>query len=503
MKISGSVIVLAVVFYTIAVQTCYVTPALAQGPDTLWTRTHGGTSSDYGYSVQQTPDGGYIIVGSTFSFGAGSYDIYVVKADADGEAEWARTYGGTGTDHGRSIQQTLDGGYIIAGYTNSSGAGGYDVLLIKTDSTGTEDWGYTYGGASDERALSVQQTLPDSGYVVAGWTETYGAGSRDAFVVKVDAGGGLDWGKPYGGTGFEEAWCIRQTLPDSGYVLVGTTDSWGAGMDDVYLVKTDADGDTIWTRTYGGLNGDYGYQVLETPPDSGYVIVGNTYSFGSGDSDVYLIKTDARGDSVWTRTFGGIAGDFGYGLAMTSPQAGYMIAGSTRSFGAGSYDAYVIRADDVGSALWTRTYGGAAYDDGFSVQQTAPDSGYIVVGSTRSFGAGIYDMYVLKSEPVLAGTMPARPVHAFLSVISAGPNPFKFETAILYRLAERYRVDVDVYDVLGRRVAALLHDEQNIGLHTAVWDGRSTSGSRVASGIYYLRIEAAGQSHCRKVLLLR
>ena len=216
----------------------------AQGPDTLWTRTYGGASSDYGYSIEQTLDGGYIIIGSTFSFGEGSYDVYYVKIDADGEVDWARTYGGTGADYGVSIQQTLDGGYIIAGYTNSSGAGDYDVLLAKSDSGGVIDWAYTYGGAADDRGWCVRQTMPDSGYIVAGYTETLGAGEGDAFVVRTDAGGGLLWANPYGGTSWDEARFVCRTFPDSGYLIAGTTSSSGAGADDIYLMKIDAGGDS-------------------------------------------------------------------------------------------------------------------------------------------------------------------------------------------------------------------------------------------------------------------
>jgi hypothetical protein len=478
--------------------------AFAQGPDTSWTQTFGGTSSDYGYSIQQThPDGGYIIVGTTFSFGEGSYDVYLIKTDSDGESQWARTYGGAGTDYGQSVQQTFDGGYVIAGYTNSSGAGSYDVLLIKTDSTGIQDWAYTYGGGADDRGRSVQQTLPDSGFIVAGFTETVGAGGRDAFLVKTDGDGNLDWAEPYGGIDWDEAWCVRQTVPDGGYIIVGSTASSGAGTDDVYLVRIDADGDSLWSRTYGGTDGEYGFQVEQTLPDSGYVIIGNTYSYGAGDSDVFLVKTDAEGDTLWMRAFGGTSTEYGYSVEQTSPEAGYIIAGSTRSFGEGNYDAYIVKTDGLGWPLWSRTYGGSAYDDGYSVRQTAPDSGYVIAGSTRSFGAGVYDVYVLKTEPVLAGIVTDDPLPVILMVSAAQPNPFRDRTRIAYQLLEPCRVDVAVYDVLGRRIAGILSAEQNAGIHTTAWDGKTRSGRPAATGMYYLRIEAAGRSTAHKLLLLR
>jgi hypothetical protein len=481
-----------------------VAASSAQGPDTLWSRTYGGASSDYAYSIQQTfPDGGYIFTGSTFSFGTGGYDIYYVKLDAIGGVDWAKTYGGSDTDHGTSVKQTLDGGYVITGYTNSSGAGSYDVLLAKTDSAGIVDWAYTYGGSADDRGYYVEQTVPDSGYIIAGYTESLGAGGGDAFVIRTDADGGLIWGNPYGGTDWEEARCVTRTFPDSGYIIVGTTSSSGAGGDDVYLVKIDSGGDTLWTRTCGGTENDYGYQVRQTFPDSGYVIIGNTYSFGSGNSDMYLVRTDAGGDTLWTRSFGGASVEYGFSVQYTSPEAGFIIAGSTRSFGEGSFDAYVIKTDLQGFPIWTRTYGGELYDDAYSVCQTSPDSGYVIAGSTRSFGAGVYDAYVIKTEPVLAG-IDAEPGGATESVISAcRPNPFTDKTVIRYRLSRRSRVTVAVHNVLGQRVAALLDATREPGMHNVTWDGRDSVGHPLSPGIYFCTLEVEDRLTTRKIVLIR
>lgn len=475
----------------------------AQGPDTLWTRTYGGASSDYGYSIRQTLDGGYIITGSTFSFGEGSYDAYYLKTDASGEVDWVRTYGGTGTDHGTSVRQTLDGGYIIAGYTNTSGAGDYDFLLAKTDSAGYVDWAYTYGGAADDRARCVQQTLPDSGYIIVGYTESFGAGGRDVFVVRTDASGGLLWGKPYGGTDWDEAKCIGCTFPDSGYIIVGTTSSFGAGMDDVYLIKTDSNGDTLWTRTFGGAAADYGYQVSQTLADSGYIIIGNTYSLGAGDSDIYLVKTDGQGDMLWTRTFGGTSVEYGYSIQETYPEAGYIIAGSTRSFGEGNYDAYIIKTDGLGWPIWTRTYGGTAYDDGYAVCQTAPDSGYVVAGSTRSFGAGAYDVYVIKTEPVLSSIKWDLPAAMPITLFQGEPNPFTERTLVRYHLGEHCRVKITLYNVLGEKVTDLRDNTQSPGTHIVAWDGKGPRGQPLAPGVYFCSLQAGRQVVCRKLVLVR
>jgi hypothetical protein len=371
----------------------------AQGPDTLWTKTYGGSDVDYGYSVQQTTDGGYIIVGYTSSFGAGGNDVYLIKTDANGDTLWTRTYGGSDTETGWSVQQTTDGGYIIGGATNSFGAGSHDAWLIKTDANGDTLWTKTYGGSDVDYGYSVQQTT-DGGYVIAGRTISFGAGSADVYLIKTDVNGDTLWTRTYGGSDIEYSGYGQsvQQSTNGGYVIIGSTKSFGAGDYDFYLIKTDANGDTLWTRTYGGSNNDYGQSVRQWI-DGGYIIVGYSSSFGAGSYDVWLIKTDANGDTLWTRTYGGSGLEYGYSVQQSSDSC-YIIAGSTNSFGAGYQDVYLIKTDANGDTLWTKTYGGTDWDYGWSMQQTT-DGGYIIAGRTKSFGAGNHDVYLLKIEAEL------------------------------------------------------------------------------------------------------
>jgi uncharacterized delta-60 repeat protein len=354
-------------------------------------KTYGGGDWDYAYSVQQTSDGGYIVVGSTASFGAGYENIFLIKTDANGNISWAKTYGGTEYDRASSVQQTSDGGYIVAGYTFSFGAGS-DVFLIKTDANGNISWAKTYGGTDWDWASSVQQTS-DGGYIMAGYTGSFGAGG-DILLIKTDANGNIIWAKTYGGTSYDEAYSVQQTS-DGGYVLAGETWSFSAGAKDIFLIKTDANGDIIWAKTYGGTSYDEAYSVQQTS-DGGYILAGETRSFGAGDYDIFLIKTDANGNIIWAKTYGGTSYDYAYSVQQTS-DGGYIMAGETNSFGAGFYDAFLVKTDANGNIIWAKTYGGTYGDSAYSVQQTS-DGGYIVAGYTWSFGAGDFDIFLIKTD---------------------------------------------------------------------------------------------------------
>ena len=343
-------------------------------------KTYGGAIYDIGNSVEQTADGGYVIAGYTESFGAGFYDFYLIKTDFLGDTLWTKTYGGAGNDFGYSVQQTNDGEYVIAGYTESFGAGLTDVYLIKSNSLGDTLWTRAYGGAVDDRGYSVQQTA-DGGYVIAGYTRSFGAGSADVYLIKTNSLGNTLWTKTYGGWSGDQGYSVQQTV-DGGYVIAGSTRSFGAGGNDAYLIKTDSLGDTLWTKAYGGALNDYGYSVQQTT-DGGYVIAGYTYSFGAGNYDFYLIKTDSLGDTLWTRSYGGANDDWGYSVQQTA-DGGYVIAGYTLSFGTGLSDVYLIKTNSLGDTLWTKTYSRWHSDFCKSVQQTA-DGGYVIVGETKSF----------------------------------------------------------------------------------------------------------------------
>jgi hypothetical protein len=468
---------------------------VARAPDTSWTKTFGGVNDDNGRWVQETDDGGYIITGITASSGAGQNDAWLIKTDASGNLSWSKTYGGSNQDYGFTVQQTSTGDYVIGGQTSSFGAGGMDAWLITTDSQGNINRTNTYGTSMYELGYSAMQTM-DGGYIISSQTLAHGAGQIDIWLIKTDSLGDTVWTKTYGGSDYD--WCrfARQTR-DSGYVILGQTQSFGAGDIDAYLIKTDAQGNTLWTKTYGGMATEYTHTMQQTT-DGGYVIVVTSTLYSAGGYDAWLIKTDPSGDTLWTRTYGGSEQEEGYSVNQTS-DGGYIITGYTASFGNGGFDVFVVRTNSFGDTLWTKTMGGPGDDIGYCVQETS-DGGYIIVGRTDSYGAGEDDLWLIKLEPDLSGFPPDRtlnlPNHPVL--YQNYPNPFNPTTAIEFNLPRSSEVTLKIFNLLGEEVTTLLSAFLPAGSHVYEWDA-----SDLASGIYLYRLQAGDYVETRKTVLTR
>ncbi|MDD5530575.1 MAG: T9SS type A sorting domain-containing protein [bacterium] len=469
-------------YFILFVGTLITANVFASAPDTLWTRTFGGTDNDYGNSVQQTSDGGFIIAGITYSFGTGYSDVYLIKTNSSGNTLWTKTFGGTNDDESYSVQRTQDGGFIIAGYTTSFGAGYYDVYLIKTDSLGDTLWTKTIGGTGGEMGYSVQQTQ-EGGFIIAGWTNSFGAGNSDVYLIKTDSLGDTLWTKTFGGTGWDEGKSVQQTQ-DNGFIIAGWTNSFGAGDYDVYLIKTNSLGDTLWTKTFGGTGWDEGWSIQQTQ-DSGFIIAGWTNSFQAGYPDVYLIKTNSSGDTLWTKTFGGTGDDRGYSVQQTQ-DSGFIIAGETESFGAGtpSYpNVYLIKTNSSGDTLWEKTIGGTGWDDGKSVQQTQ-DGGFVIAGRTGSFGVDTFDVYLIRLGKEV-GIEENRFVETDYN-LSLSQNPFSKSTVINYVVGEvsqpRY-VSLNLYDIAGKCVKTLINESKPAGTYTT-----TLNANELKTGIYFLTL---------------
>lgn len=353
-------------------------------PSEEWNKTFGGTGYDSAYSVQQTADGGYIITGCTSSYGDDSSDVWLIKTDVNGEEEWNKTFGGENVSIAHSVQQTSDSGYALVGFTTRSG--GMDVWFIRTDANGNEQWNKTFGGDYADHGYYVQETS-EGGFIIAGTTQSYGA-IVNAWLIKTDANGNEEWNRTYGG----ETCSVQQTS-DGGYILAGNTPSYGLIVNDAWLIKTDSNGNKQWNKTYKEKG--IAYSVQQTS-DGGYILVGFTNTYGASLGDGWLMKVDKNGNIQWNKTFGGKDYDKFYSVQQTK-ESGYIISGKTGSYGVDGYDAWLIKTDVNGNEQWNLTFGGIRDEGARSVQQTA-DGGYIIAGSIIDYETMFSDAFLVKIE---------------------------------------------------------------------------------------------------------
>ena len=386
---------------TLAVALCFLCfAACDKGNEaTSIEKFYGGDKMDTGECIQISSDGGFIIAGSTESSGAGSSDAYLIKINDSGRRLWSKTYGGEYDEGASCVRQTVDGGYIIAGYKNSPGILDANAYLIKTDKDGNMQWESTYPGNEGTRCKSVIQ-CDDNGYIMVGSesVRTFNSTFSLLLIIKTDEAGNMVWTKTYSGLYSAGGNSIIQTGSND-FIICGETSGPELEKMDVYLIKINGNGDTLWTRTYGGENNrNAGYSVSKTT-DQGLIICGYTNysdSLGSGKADVLLIRTNENGDTLWTKTYGGIGDDYGFSVTETK-DGGLVLCGSTESFGAGNVNVYLVKTDDLGEMLWSKTFGGPQNDTGAAVCQTG-NGDYVIAGSTASYGAGDYDVYFIKTS---------------------------------------------------------------------------------------------------------
>ncbi|MCK4311890.1 MAG: PQQ-like beta-propeller repeat protein, partial [Candidatus Cloacimonetes bacterium] len=284
----------------------------------IWSNTIGGSGYESAKIIIQTTDSCYVLVGSTTSFGSGNYDVYLIKLDEDGNEIWTQCYGGIADDRGYCVQQTSDGGYIIVGHTESFGSGYWDIYLIKTDENGNEIWSNTFGGSDAEYGYFVRQTN-DGGFIITGYTTSFGAGSKDVYLIKTDHLGNEIWSKTFGGSHADLGSSVLQTS-DGGYIIAGYMSP--NVESHFFLLKTDENGNEIWSHTFGG---NYCWSMNQTS-DSGFILCGKKY-LGNFDMDIFVVKTDENGNEIWSQVYGGPGYDSGCYI-IESPDGGYIMAGT-------------------------------------------------------------------------------------------------------------------------------------------------------------------------------
>lgn len=371
-------------------------PSFVSGGN-VWAKTYGGIEAEGGRAVCSCFDEGFFITGYTFSHGTGDSDLLVIKTDDKGNREWSGIFGGAGTEYGNACL-CLPDGYLVAGYTSSFGSGGRDVYVIKLDKKGKEIWSRTFGGPSWDVGTALCES-GDGNFYVCGYTHSFGKGEEDVYLVKIDKNGNKLWSKTFGGERLDMANSISRTKDDG--LLIGATSGSFSNNTDFYLIRTDGQGKELWSKTYAA-EGTRGHafewcNAMVGTRDGGAILTG--YSDSQDVMDVYVIKTDAEGNEVWTKTLGNKPFyDFG-NTVLELEDEGYFIAGTTKSIMPSeeiyNNDVYLVRLDPDGNVLWEKSFG----DSGSDWASTAALTGQgevVVAGHTNSSGRGFLDLLLLR-----------------------------------------------------------------------------------------------------------
>ncbi len=489
---------------------------LAQ-PPIKWQRTFGGTYFDVAHCIRPTTDGGYIIAGWTGSNNGdvtgfhGIADFWVIKLNALGELEWTKTLGGSDDDEAYAIRQTNDGGYIVAGFTQSDDGdvtgfhGEQDVWVVKLDKFGEIIWQKAIGGSGSDEAWCLELTL-DGGCIVGGRSSSTDGDAEgnpgnylDLWVVKMNSAGEIEWQKSFGGSSEETATAIRQTS-DGGYIIAGETLSSDGDIQeknnnfDFWVIKIRSTGDMEWQHLFGGTGLDIGSDIIETA--DGYVGFGLAGS-NNGDItehkgifDYWVVKLKKTGELIWQKTIGGTNADYGRSF-LIEDDGSFILAGTTKSkdgdvpYHNGIQVMWVVKMSPTGQIIWQKTLGGTQGEACYSVQKTS-DGGYILAGSAWSNDGdvtgvkGKSDVWIVKLGPEALGV--GKAPHDAATALGIYPNPAR-QTVTLKAPSDTPSLDFVISDLQGKEMR-----RQHIP------NGGSVDVSAFPSGMYQvLALSPAGE----------
>lgn len=477
-----------------------------------WQKSLGGSSDDSSFSIEKCSNGGYIVAGGSLSVDGdvtgnhGNRDYWIAKLDDLGIIQWQRSFGGSGDEEAHSIYQCLDKGYIVAGISNSldgdvtGNQGNLDYWVVKLDSLGVIEWQKSLGGSDDDVAIAIQQCI-DGGYIIAGYTTSingdvignHSIGS-DAWIVKLYPNGIIQWQKTLGGTANDAAYSI-QKCTDGGYIIGGPSNSndgdvtGGHGNFDYWIVKLDSTGTIQWQKCLGGSSDDLAFSVYQCVNGS-YIVAGRSKSINGdvsgnhGNDDYWIIKLDIMGIIEWQKSFGGSNPDYAYSIEQCS-DGGYIIAGMSESNDGnvvgnhGNGDYWILKIDSSGTLEWEKCLGGSGFDSALSIRESSNGS-YVVIGWSNSNNSDVtgnhggYDSWAVK----LAATTGIE-INIFQD-ISIAPNPTEGEISIsLKGIIADGEMEAEVSNLWGQ---VILHQKMNS--HQLILDI-----SEQAEGIYFLYIK--------------
>lgn len=465
---------------------CLLPSALFTQPNT-WVSIYGGNKYDRGTGIAPAYDNNFVVCGNTSSYGSGTTDIYILKIDNTGKYVWQNTLGGSNIDNASSIQSTSDSGFVISGYTNSLGTGGYDAYLIKVNSDGLFQWQKTYGENDWDFAYWAEQTA-DGGYICCG--ESYRSGKNSqAYLIRTDADGDTLWTRLFGADG-EDAFKEARQTSDGGFVAAGYATN-ASGDKDFFLVKTDAQGNQSWERTFGSSAND-SCTTLDLCADGGFLLGGCRDTLGQHKS--YFIKTDPAGNETFSKRQMNDSGNRSISRIRETLEGHYTYTQICDQGGFGGQEIYLITYDPTGDWYpFVSTLGGTKDEDAFDFVQNV-DSGYTLIGYTETFGSGPDNIFIARTNA--AGSY-NNTVNSYVAVNEVSeddddfiiyPNPTngKFQVA-----SSKFKaMAIRIYNPLGEVILISVGSEKN-----------EIDVSSATNGIYLLEVVAAEGTIRRKILL--
>lgn len=512
-------------------------------PGVTWQETFGGAGRDYGTCIINTLDGGFAVTGNTTSGGFGKEDIFFTKHHSDGSMQWSKLIGGVNGDIANSLIQTSDSCYIIVGATYTITPDFCeDMFIIKLNQIGEQMWAKKFGGEGWEVAYSIKNTS-DGGFIVVGYSEilntTYGLK-----IIKFDENGTIEWSKFAENIGLALIYPEVIQTNDEGFGIATTTDSV-FGDWDMFFIKLNKFGLLQWAWAIGGPSVEEAVSVCQTI-DNGYAISGYTASYGAGAPDLYIVKLSSNGTLQWTRTIGGDNDDYAFTI-INSNDGGLIVAGESFSFGLGWIDLYILKLNAVGQYVWGKTIGRSEFDFIRSIVYDN-DGGFIAVGSTGEMNYS--DMYLVKTDSVgitcgystnpvphidSGGSIIKYPVNIYNTLITSAnvnpnisswgsistlcltgngnnyglipdkfslrqnyPNPFNPVTKIKFDIPKHSNAKIIIYDLLGKLITTLVNEQLQPGSYSVDWDG-----SGFASGVYFYSLVTDQYTETKRMVLLK
>lgn len=466
--------------YLLAIIMTAISSALAQAPDIEWIQYYDFNIPNECWDMIQTSDSGYALIGTAGDTLINA-DVFLIKTDGYGDTLWTRSYGGDLVDAGRSIRQTSDGGYIIAGFTTSFGAGGRDLYLIKADSTGDTVWTRTFGGVFDEEGRCVQ-LVGNNAYAIAGWTSSFGLAGDDFYLVKTDTAGGLIWEKTFGTTNDARAWSLALT-PAGHYAMLGWVGNYNSNM---YFVLANDRGNQISAKSYGDSGSDEGRAIINVnyADYENFILCGKYTSYSN--PYICVMRVTTMGYIMWERLF--YIGTIGHCIARTS-DGGYIVGGYSAS---DNVLVYIVKTGSDGNEQWTKYVTIESAAKVRAIRQ-ASDGGYAFAGNDVDLS-----FLVKLSLPQGGIDEHAGPIPDDISLCQNNPNPFNSETRISFSLRFDADIDISIYNIEGKFVYCLLRGYHPAGEHSLTWDA-----SDLPSGIYFARLHSNNGAKSIKILLIK